>query len=64
MLKYAHERGDVMKLNELVARLIECGVPRITAVYLCNRYRRLNKLPEFERYVEAVEAECRVMEDV
>lgn len=53
-----------MKLNELVARLIECGVPRITAVYLCNRYRRLNKLPEFERYVEAVEAECRVMEDV
>ena len=52
-------------MQELIARLIDCGVPRITAVFLCNHYRKLGKLKEFEQYVETVEEECRVcLEDV
>ena len=51
-------------MNTYVARLIDCGVPRLTAVYLCMHYMRRG-LRELERYVESVEAETRVyVEDV
>lgn len=52
-------------MQDYVARLIDCGVPRLTAVYLCRYYKQHGKLKELEKYVEAVEAECRVyLEDV
>lgn len=52
-------------MQELIARLIRCGVPRITALFLCNHYLKQKKPKEFERYVEAVEEECRgCLEDV
>ena len=50
-------------MQDYVARLIDCGVPRCTAVYICNHYR--HKPDELERYVEEVERETRVtLEDV
>lgn len=45
-------------MQEYVARLIKCGVPRCTAVYICSRYRRLNQMVELSRYVDDVEKEA------
>lgn len=46
-------------MNRLIARLIECGMPREVAVAVYRVYKRDGKLCDFERYVESVEDECR-----
>lgn len=52
-------------MQEYVARLIGCGVPRCTAVFICNRYKRMNQLTELARYVDEVERENNAaLEDV
>lgn len=45
-------------MNEYVARLIDCGIPRVTAVCICQHFKRENKLDDLALYVDAVEAEC------
>ena len=47
-------------MQEYVSRLIDCGMPRCTAVYICNRYRRLGQLRELAQYVDDVERETNV----
>lgn len=52
-------------MQEFVARLIKCGVPRCTAVFICTRYRKMNKMDELAQYVDDVERETDVaLEDV
>jgi len=52
-------------MRDFIARLIDCGMPRCTAVYICNRYRRANKLRELAQYVDDVERETHVaLEDI
>lgn len=46
-------------MQELIARLIKCAIPRETAVFLCRHFLREGGIVAFEQYVEAVEAECR-----
>ena len=46
-------RGDDM--NRLIARLIDCGMPREIALFMYGKYKRARKLDEFEIYVESVE---------
>lgn len=43
---------------EYVSRLIDCGIPRVTAVCICNHFKRQHKPRDLALYVEAVEAEC------
>lgn len=43
-------------MNRLIARLIDCGMPREIAVCMMRQYK--DRLREFELYVESVEAEC------
>ena len=45
-------------MNKLIARLIDCGMPREVAVAVYRNFRRQGKLNEFEQYVESVEEEC------
>lgn len=52
-------------MNKLIARLIDCGMPRDVALAVYHSFRRNGNLFEFERYVEGVEEETRgQMEDV
>ena len=44
-------------MNRLIARLIDCGMPREIAVCMMRQYR--GRPHDFELYVESVEAECR-----
>ena len=50
-------------MKDYVTRLIDCGVPRLTAVFICRYYLRNGNKRELERYVEAVESETRVYVD-
>ena len=45
-------------MNKLIARLIDCGYPRITALGIAQSFKREGKLKELERFIEEVEAEC------
>ena len=45
-------------MNKLIARLIDCGMPREVALAVYHSFKRNNNLFEFERYVEGVEEEC------
>ena len=47
-------------MQDFIARLIDCGVPRCAAVYICNRYRRMGQLQELAQYVDEVEKETNV----
>ena len=47
-------------MQELIARLIRCAIPRSTALFLRDYFLRNGGIVAFEQYVEAVEAECRV----
>ena len=40
-------------MNKLVARLIDCGMTRDVAVFMCRKYR--GRQHDFELYVESVE---------
>ena len=51
-------------MQEYVARLIDCGIPRVTAVAICQHFKRENKMIDLALYVEAVEAECREQLDL
>lgn len=52
-------------MQKFIARLIDCGFPRLTAVYICRHFRRLNRMKELAEYVSAVEAETNgCLEDV
>ena len=50
-------------MNKLIARLIDCGMPREVALAIYRCYRRENNLFEFERYVQGVEEETKEQED-
>lgn len=41
-------------MNRLVARLIDCGMTRDVALFMCRKYR--GREHDFELYVESVEA--------
>lgn len=45
-------------MNKLIARLIDCGMPRDVALAVYHNFLRTSNLFEFERYVEGVEEEC------
>ena len=51
-------------MNKLIARLIDCGMTTDVALHMYGEYKRRNRLSEFERYVESVEAQYEQMEDV
>ena len=46
-------------MNKLIARLIDCGMPREIALAVYRNFKRDGNLFEFERYVEGVEEETR-----
>ena len=50
-------------MNKLIARLIDCGMPREVALAIYHSFKRDSNLFEFERYVEGVEEECREREE-
>jgi hypothetical protein len=45
-------------MNKLIARLIDCGMPREVALAVYRSFKRRNQLFDFEHYVESVEEEC------
>ena len=57
--KIQAEGGKTMQ--KFIARLIDCGFPRLTAVTICRHFRRLNRMKELAEYVYAVEIETRTM---
>lgn len=44
-------------MNKLIARLIDCGMPREIALFMYRKYK--GKPHEFELYVESIEAQER-----
>ena len=46
-------------MNKLIARLIDCGMPREVALAVYRSFKKNGRLNEFERYVESVEEESR-----
>lgn len=46
-------------MNRLIARLIDCGMPRDVALAVFRSFKRAGNLFEFERYVIGVEEEVR-----
>lgn len=46
-------------MNKLIARLIDCGMPREVALAVYRNYKRTGNMYDFEKYVESVEAEVR-----
>jgi len=50
-------------MNKLIARLINCGMPRDVALCVYGTYKRSGNLFDFERYVESVEEETRYQEE-
>lgn len=45
-------------MREFVARLIKCGIPRMTALCICNYFKRRHQIDELKHYIDAVEREC------
>ena len=45
-------------MHKLIARLIDCGMPREVALAVYRCFKRDGKLRDFESYVEGVEHEC------
>ena len=43
---------------EYVARLIDCGIPRVTAICICRYFKNKHQMRELDDYVASVEAEC------
>lgn len=44
-------------MHEYIARLIDAGMPRKIAAFVCSDYNRRGKMDDLARYVEAVEKE-------
>ena len=40
-------------MNKLIARLIDCGMPREIAVFMCRKFK--GRPRDFELYVESIE---------
>ena len=53
-----------LKVHEYIARLIDAGMPRKVAAFVCADYNRRGKMDDLARYVEAVEKENGKMGDV
>ena len=51
-------------MNKLIARLIDCGMPRDVALAVYKSFKRSGNLFEFERYVQGVEEETKAQEEV
>ena len=51
------EAKEVTDMHRYVARLIDCGFSRDTAVFICRGYVRRNDWHGLELYIEAIEAE-------
>ena len=47
-------------MHKLIARLIDCGMPREIALAVYRSFKRDHDLFGFERYVDGVEEETRV----
>lgn len=50
-------------MNKLIARLIDCGMPREVALAVYRNFKRVGDLFGFERYVESVEEEQKIQEE-
>lgn len=50
-------------MNKLIARLIDCGMPREVALAVYRSFKRSGDLYEFERYVIGVEEESKIQEE-
>lgn len=50
-------------MNKLIARLIDCGMPREVALAVYRSFKRSGDLFEFERYVAGVEEENKTQEE-
>ena len=50
-------------MRKLIARLIDCGMPRDVALAVYRCFKRNNKLCDFESYVEDVERENAIQEE-
>ena len=50
-------------MREYIARLIDAGMNRETAVAVCRYFRRRGLMDDLARYVSEVEEECRVTMD-
>ena len=50
-------------MNKLIARLIDCGMPREVALAVYRCFKRKGNLNGFELYVEDVERENKIQED-
>ena len=46
-------------MREMIMRLINCGVPRETAIEICRIVRRDRGFDYLSKYVSDVEDECR-----
>lgn len=44
-------------MKEMIARLIDCGMPRKVAACVCADFQRRGRMIELAQYVEAVEKE-------
>lgn len=44
-------------MRRFVARLIDCGFSRETALFICRGYARRNDIRGLELYIEEIEAE-------
>ena len=42
-------------MRTYVERLMRCGVPKQTAICICNEFRRNRKLAELEAYIRSIE---------
>ena len=52
-------------MQKFIARLIDCGFPRLTAVTICRHFRRIGRMDQLAEYVSAVEKETTtMMEDI
>ena len=47
-------------MQHFIGRLIRCGIPRVTAVSICNWYRCRGRMDDLRAYVEAVEDETNI----
>ena len=44
-------------MHDYISRLIDCGMPRKVAAFVCSDFQRRGKLVELARYVDEVEKE-------
>jgi hypothetical protein len=56
-LRQSSQKGGD-SVRDFVARLIKCGIPRMTAVCICNYFKRRHQIDELKHYIDAVEREC------